>query len=281
MTQTSIVAEPTRAEHERAAGYTPPSLEQFVAQMEADSPTPRPPDAAPAPNGEEAVWRLPRTGSGVAGNLHPHAVETGVAIREDYLSVRLMAETIRPARHLVGARAAELAAQSATDAHARLLGSDEYRRAAAILPEHAAASRALAAASAKLAAIELKRASAVANPAKGIGKSLVELDAQAAAARAEVDAHKAEADALAPAAASARQALANAAATHATAARNASYDARMAKLVGALGALYARSGDELLEVALCGAMKSVDPRIDAAGLARAVERDLAAAPDAE
>jgi hypothetical protein len=275
----SIVSEPTLREVARAAESFPQTFEAFERQMEADAPRPR--EEAPAPNGEEPVWRLPRTGAGAPYGLHPHAIETGIAYREDFLSVRLMAETVPPARHLVGARTAELAAAASTDAHARLLDSDEYRRASTILPEHASAARALAAASAKLQAIEQKRAKAVANPAKGIGKALAEIDAQAAAARAEVAGHQAEADALAPAAASAREALTKAAVTHAIAARNASYETRNARLVEALNALVAKFGEDLLEVALCGATRNADPRIDAAGLAKAVERDLTAALEAD
>jgi hypothetical protein len=276
------ISEPTALEHERAGAYTPPTLEQFAAELEASAPPPRPRDDAPSADGEECVWRLPRTGSGVAHSHHPQAATVAVQPKEDYLKLGLMCETAQAGTRLIAARRELLAEGDHTRTHSLLLDSPEHARAAIVLPQHAAAERKLKSATARLEAVQQKRAKLVATPPKAaLGKQLVELDAQVAAASAEVEAHGAEVKALTPAVADARAALLKAAATHCQAVKNASYDARLGRLSGLLSAFFAAHGEELTEIAVVAATRSADAKIDAASLVRTLERDMIADPDSD
>jgi hypothetical protein len=281
MTQHSTISEPTVREAQFAANFIPPTFEQFERQLEADAPPPRQRDEAPASQGDEGFWRLPRTGSGVAHAHHPQAATVAVQARENYLKLGLMCETVRAGTHLIAARRELIAEGDHTRTHSLLLDSPEHARAAIVLPQHAAAERELKAATARLGDVQHKRAKLVATPPKaGLGKQLVEIDAQVAAASAEVEAHGAEVAALTPAVADARAALVKAAATHCKAVKDSSYAARIERLAGLLSAFYAAHGEELTEIALVAATKSADAKIDPAALVRTLERDLVADPDA-
>jgi hypothetical protein len=265
----STISEPTTAEHLRAADFTPPTLEQFAAQLEADAPPPR--EDAPAPHEEAPAWRLPRTGSGVAHGLHPHAATVSVEPRENFVKLSLLLETSKPSTRLISARREILAEGDYAEAHARLLDSPEHAKAVIVLPQHARAGRNLKAAKARLVAVQEKRAKLERQPPKaGLGAALVELDKEAAAASAEAEGHAAEVKALDSSAEAARAELVKAAAAHCRQVKDASYDARLERLRGLLAAFYAAHGEELTEIAVVAATRSVDEKVDAAALARTV-----------
>ena len=252
MAETMSIDEPTRLE----ASHRQPTLEQFSREMEADAPTPPPRDAAP--DGPPA-WRVPRR--------NPHTsfggedvIRTGIAAKDGFLKLHVVAETELSGSALVAARQREAEESIHTDAHTRLVGSDEYARAAGIVPEHAQAERRLKAAAAKLDALTGKRAKLVAEPKSGLGKALVAVDAEIAAARVETAGHQAERDALAPAARDALAALHKAAETTCTACKYEFQAANLKRLESLLSAFYAAHGLELSEIALTSAVRTAGPR---------------------
>jgi hypothetical protein len=276
----STISEPTTAEHLRAADFTPPTLEQFTAQLEAPAPPPRPRDDAPAPNAGAPAWRLPRMGS-----LHKWLESTaaaGMQPREGYLKLSLVAETSGSGSHVVAQHRQLVGERVYGIAHGYTIDSDAFRAAAVILPQLADAQRHLAAAGVKLDAARKKRDRLLVSPPKdGLGKSLVAADADAAACAAKAEEYRLEVEALTPAANAARAALARQAAEQCLRAKNECHALAMENLSRMVADFFERHSEELTAIHLASSVRSPDKPPDAAALVRTIERDLTAAQDVE
>ena len=236
------------------------------------------PEDAPqsAPRDGPPVWRLPRSGAAIAGRWLPENARVAIAPREGHLKLTLLAETVAPATHIIADRRRSLTEEIYADSHSRILCCPEYERAAGILPQHAQAERDSKAATAKLDAIRQRRERLVAAPKAGLGKELVALEAESAAASAVVAEHRAEVDALAPAAQSARAALLKAAAVHCRAACDDSHDGGQERLSRLVAEFFAANSDALTEIAVASAVRAAHGPADHDALARLLEADLVA-----
>lgn len=265
------ISEPTRAEHDSAA-FRAPTLEQFAAQLEADAPAAPPRDDTPR---GPAAWRVPRRNPQTAFGGEPD-LKSGIAPRDGYLKLHLVAETEHSGSALVAARQRDAEESVHTAAHTKLIASDEYARAARIVPEHAAAERRLKAATAKLDTLTGKRAKMIADPRAGVGRTLAAVDSELAAARTEESDHRAERDALAPAARDALAALHKAAETTCTACKYDFQAANLKRLERLLSKFYAAHGPELSEIALTSAVRNAGRPADAKALFGLLEAGLTA-----
>ena len=274
MTQSMTISEPTQREFDSAN----PGESKF-AHIFADAPESAP---APAPEPDRnapPTWGLPRINASM--DWADSTAHLGVVPKEGHLKLTLTAETVASGTHVLADRRRSLTETTYAESHARVLSSEEYTRAAGIVPLHAAAERRLRAALAKLDTLAARKAKLVASPKPDLGKKLVELEAEAVALTKEVAEHRAELQALAAPASDARAALLQAARQHCRDVKNASREAGTKRLAQVVAAFFASHPDELTEIATASSVRSADGPADAVALVKMLEADLVAAPEGE